>query len=254
MRVALIGAGNLATNLGKALIRAEHEVVQVWSRTEESAGALAMVLKCSWTTNLEEVVKNADVFIIAVKDSVLALVASALKEGREGQLMVHTAGSLPMGVLPTERRGVLYPMQTFSKNKEVDFRVIPCFVESSKEKDLALLKTLSSTISNTVYELDGENRKYLHLAAVFCCNFANHCFTLSADLLKKHGDLPFSVMLPLIDETAAKLYAMSPREAQTGPAVRWDENVMANQLQLLADESNMQKIYELMSKSIHGMI
>ena len=241
MKVVLIGAGNLATNLGKALFRAGHEIVQVYSRTEVSANALADVLHCSHTTNLKEVVKCADVFIISVKDDVLASVASALQDGREGQVFVHTAGSMPMILLPFERRGVFYPMQTFSKNKEVDFSVIPCFIEAKKEDDLQCLKALALTISDTVYELDSENRKYLHLSAVFCCNFANHCFSLGAHLLKKHG----------IDETASKLYSMSPQEAQTGPAVRWDTNVMDKHLQLLADEPEMQKIYELMSKSIH---
>lgn len=252
MRVVLIGAGNLATNLGKALFRAGHQVVQVWSRTEASASALASQLKCPWTTEVDGVMDVADIFIIAVKDSVLPSLAEALKEGREDQLFVHTAGSMPLDVLPFKRRGVLYPMQTFSKDKEVDFSVIPCFVESSDESSLASIKKLSYTISDTVYELDSENRKYLHLAAVFCCNFANHCFSLGAALLKEHGDIPFSVMLPLIDETAAKLYSMSPQEAQTGPAVRWDENVMSKHLQLLSGKPDMQKIYELMSKSIHN--
>lgn len=251
MKIVLIGAGNLATNLGKALFRAGHEIVQVYSRTEASASALADALHCSHTTDLKEVIKRADVFVISIKDSALSAVASSLQEGREGQLFVHTAGSMPMDVLPFERRGVFYPMQTFSKNKEVDFSIIPCFVEAKSKDDLQCLKTLALTISDTVYELDSENRKYLHLSAVFCCNFANHCFSLGADLLKKHGNIPFNVMLPLIDETASKLYSMSPQEAQTGPAVRWDENVIAKQMQLLDENPDMQKIYELMSKSIH---
>ena len=251
MKIVLIGAGNLATNLGKALFRAGHEIVQVYSRTEASASALADVLHCSHTTDLKEVIKRADVFVISIKDSALSAVASSLQKGREGQLFVHTAGSMPMDLLPFERRGVFYPMQTFSKNKEVDFSIIPCFVEAKSKNDLQCLKTLALTISDTVYELDSENRKYLHLSAVFCCNFANHCFSLGADLLKKHGNIPFNVMLPLIDETASKLYSMSPQEAQTGPAVRWDENVIAKQMQLLDENPEIQKIYELMSKSIH---
>lgn len=247
----MIGAGNLATNLGKALFRAGHEIVQVYSRTEESASALAEVLKCVHTTELEEVVRSADVFIISVKDSALPSVASSLQEGREGQLFVHTAGSMPMDTLPFERRGVFYPMQTFSKNKEVDFSVIPCFVEAKDKRDLQGLKALALTISDTVYELDSENRQYLHLSAVFCCNFANHCFSLGAELLKQHGNIPFSVMLPLIDETAGKLYAMSPQAAQTGPAVRWDTNVMDKHLQLLSDQPEWQQLYHLLSRSIH---
>ena len=252
MKIVMIGAGNLATNLGKALFRAHHEIVQVYSRTEASASALASVLQCSHTTEVEQVEKQADAFIVAVKDAVLPSLAEALHKGRERQLFVHTAGSMPMDILPSERRGVFYPMQTFSKNKEVDFSVIPCFVEASNEEDKVLLTELGKTISDSLYELESENRKYLHLAAVFCCNFANHCCTLGAKLLKEHGDLPFSVMLPLISETANKLYAMSPKEAQTGPAVRWDENVIEKQKQLLADTPELQRIYELLSLSIHN--
>ncbi len=251
MKIVLIGAGNLATNLGKALFRAGHEILQVYSRTEVSAKTLATVLKCSYTDTLYKVVDGADIYIVALKDSVLSSVADLLHERLSGKLFVHTAGSLPMDVLPFIRRGVFYPMQTFSKNKEVDFSVIPCFVEAVTEADSQVLKKLALTISDTVYELDSENRKYLHLSAVFCCNFANHCFSLGANLLKQHGNLPFSVMLPLIDETAAKLYSMSPQEAQTGPAMRWDENVMNKQIQLLAGAPDLQRLYELFSKSIH---
>ena len=252
MKVVLIGAGNLATNLGKALFRAGHEIVQVYSRTETSAMALAETLHCSSTCILDDVSEDADIYIIAVKDSALPAVAASLYEKHGERFVVHTAGSMSMDVLPFEQRGVLYPMQTFSKNKEVDFSIIPCFIEAKHVEDVEILRKLVHTISDTIYELDGENRKYLHLAAVFCCNFANHCFSLGSELLQQHGNLPFSVMLPLIDETAAKLYSMSPKEAQTGPAVRWDENVMSKHLELLANTPDLQKIYELMSKSIHN--
>ena len=129
-------------------------------------------------------------------------------------------------------------------NKEKD--------EASNEEDRLLLFKMGKTISDTLYELDSENRKYLHLAAVFCCNFANHCFDLGAQLLKHHGNLPFSVMLPLISETANKLNMMPPRQAQTGPAVRWDRNVIEKQRMLLSDMPDLQRIYELLSQSIHN--
>lgn len=251
MRIVLIGAGNLATNLGKALVRVGHEVVQVYSRTETSASALASVLNCTFTVQLADVVKSADIFIISVKDSVLPLVAEELKTGREGQLFVHTAGSMPLSALPFHHRGVFYPMQTFSKNREVNFRKIPCFVEAEDENDLKRMKLMATDIADSVYELSSENRQYLHLAAVFCCNFANHCFALGAQLLQQHGCIPFSVMLPLIDETATKLHQLSPREAQTGPAVRWDTNVIDKQRKLLTDMPDVQQIYDLLSLGIH---
>lgn len=251
MDIVLIGAGNLATNLGKALRGVGHRIMQVYSRTETSAKALADVLQCAYTNTLEEVSQQADIYIIAVKDTALSEVAGRLQKGREERLFVHTAGSMPMDAIPSVRRGVFYPMQTFSKQQEVDFKVIPCFVEANSDSDLSLLKELAYSVSDVVYELNTENRKYLHLAAVFCCNFANHCFRHGERLLEEHGQIPFSVMLPLIDETARKLHLLSPREAQTGPAVRWDTNVMDKHLQLLSDTPDRQKIYELLSKSIH---
>lgn len=251
MNIALVGAGNLATNIGKAFVRARHSVVQVFSRTESSARDLATALGCSYTVSVEDVVDDADLYVIALKDSALGDVAGRLVQGREKCLFVHTAGSIDMDVIPALRRGVLYPMQTFSKAREVDFQAIPCFVEASQATDAALLKSLASEISSKVYELNSENRKFLHLSAVFCCNFANHCFRIGEKLLNEHGGVPFDVMLPLIDETARKLHALSPGEAQTGPAVRWDENVIGMQLGLLSDKPDLQHIYELLSKSIH---
>jgi len=251
MKVALIGAGNLATNLGKALVKAGHEVVQVFSRTEESAKALASVLGCSFTSDLSFVTRDADIYVISVKDSALEMVADEVVKGREEKLFVHTAGSMPMDSIPNERRGVFYPMQTFSKQKEVDFSVIPCFVEAKNAADLHFLMEFGESISNNVRELATEDRKYLHLSAVFCCNFVNHCYALSEKILKEHGGVPFDVMLPLVEETFNKVRNHSPRTVQTGPAVRWDENVIEKQVALLEEDKTMQEIYKLLSKSIH---
>ena len=252
MKIALIGAGNLATNLGPALKGVGHEVVQVYSRTMESAVLLADKLECSCTNNIDEITHEADIYIMAVKDDALESLAQKLCKGRAGSLFLHTAGSMPLDVFKdvAKHYGVLYPMQTFSKNKSLDFNKIPCFVEAEGEVSLTILKSLAASISDRVYELTSENRKYLHLSAVFACNFANHCYSIAADLLEKHG-IPFNVMLPLIDETAEKVHHLSPREAQTGPAVRYDENVMQKHEALLHDAPNYEEIYKLMSKSIH---
>lgn len=252
-KVVLVGAGNLATNLGKAMKKAGIEVMQVYSRTESSARTLADALGCGYTTSLNSIANDADLYVVALKDTALAELASDIVRGREGAMFVHTAGSMPMDTLPCEHRGVLYPMQTFSKIKEVDFNEIPIFVEAYLQEDLEQLKVLSRRISQSVYVLNSEDRKYLHLSAVFCCNFANHCFALGEKLLREHGGVPFEVMLPLIDETARKCHLMSPKEGQTGPAVRWDENVISKQEALLTDSPQMQQIYQLLSKSIHNM-
>lgn len=231
MNVAMIGRGRVATHMSKALLKAGHGVVSVNSRT------------------LEELPQDADVYIIAVKDSalqdVIRQLTNLLKTKNDAPLIVHTAGSMPLSVFEgyAENGGVFYPMQTISMEREVDFREIPLFIEGKDKR----IRELAESISEHVYELSSDDRKYLHLAAVFACNFTNHCYTLAAEVLEKKG-LPFDVMLPLVDETARKVHELHPHEAQTGPAVRGDENVMNAQAALL--DGRNKEIYELLSKSI----
>ena len=253
MKIVLIGAGNLATHLGKALHAAGHDMVQVFSRTMQSAETLASLLDAEPLTDMAQVRDDADVYIFSVKDSALEQLISQLCGG-EKKVFLHTAGSMPMSVFrgKTLHYGVLYPMQTFSKQREVDFSIIPCFIEANDEFALKQIEGLAGQISHRVYQLSSEDRKYLHLSAVFACNFANHCYAASQKLLQLHG-IPFDVMLPLIDETAAKVHGMTPKEAQTGPAVRYDENVIGKQIQLLENQPYFQKIYDCMSKSIHEL-
>lgn len=238
MNIALIGRGRLATNLQQALLAAGHNVASVNSRT------------------LEGLPQEADVYIFAVKDSalkdVIASATAAVHIGSNKPLFVHTAGSMPLSLFEgcTSRYGVFYPMQTFSLERIVDFTEIPIFLEASDDASMAVLRTLADSITHRVYELSSADRQYLHLAAVFACNFTNHCYALAADILEKHG-LPFDVMLPLIDETARKVHHLHPREAQTGPAVRYDENVIRHHAELLANEPQMKDLYEQMSHDIH---
>ena len=253
MKIVLIGAGNLATHLGKALHAAGHDMVQVFSRTMQSAETLASFLDAEPLTDMAQVRDDADVYIFSVKDSALEQLISQLCGG-EKKVFLHTAGSMPMSVFRGKalHYGVLYPMQTFSKQREVDFSIIPCFIEANDEFALKQIEGLAGQISRRVFQLSSEDRKYLHLSAVFACNFANHCYAASQELLQQHG-IPFDVMLPLIDETAAKVHGMTPKEAQTGPAVRYDENVIGKQIQLLENQPYFQKIYDCMSKSIHEL-
>lgn len=251
--VVFIGAGNLATNLAKALYRKGFRIVQVYSRTEESARMLAQKVEADFTTRLEEVNPSARLYIVSLKDLAFSELLPAIVAGkRKDALMVHTAGSLPMSAWEryAENYGVFYPMQTFSKQREVEFDEIPFFIEASTPANAELLKAVAGILSQRVYEADSEQRKSLHLAAVFTCNFTNHMYALAAKLLEKYG-LPFDVMLPLIDETARKVHELAPKEAQTGPAIRYDENVIGNHLDMLADEPDMQQLYELISRSIH---
>lgn len=252
MNTALIGAGNLATNLARALVKAGHNIFQVYSRTEQSASQLAELVGAAHTTDISTVTNSADVYIIAVKDSVIADVIPLLCKNRESKVFLHTAGSIPMDVFKGKAKhyGVMYPMQTFSKAHEVDFKTIPCFVEANDDVSLAVINGLAESISDRVLPLSSEQRRYLHLAAVFACNFTNHCYAAAAEILGKHN-IPFDVMLPLIDETARKVHTLSPVAAQTGPAMRYDKNVIGSQTDLLKDEPLLRQIYEAVSASIH---
>ncbi len=252
MKVILLGAGNLATHLGKALMKAGHDIMQVYSRTQESASALAATVGAAPVTDISQVRDDADLYVFSVKDSVLADLIPLLCKGKETKVFVHTAGSVAMDVFQgmAFHYGVLYPMQTFSKAREVDFSGIPCFIEYSDDFAKRVVEEAACSVSRRVYSLPSADRKYLHLAAVFACNFVNHCYAVSNDLLGKHG-IPFDVMLPLIDETAAKVHQLRPAEAQTGPAVRYDENVIRAQASLLRDNPPLKDIYERMSLDIH---
>ena len=274
MKIVLIGAGNLATHLGKALHAAGHDMVQVFSRTMQSAETLASLLDAEPLTDIAQVRDDADVYIFSVKDSALVQLVAQLcrheadglgedgavnalrkaKKGEHERVFLHTAGSMPMSVFKgmAQHYGVLYPMQTFSKQREVDFSIIPCFVEANDEFAQKQIEGLAREISGRVYQLSSEDRQYLHLSAVFACNFANHCYAISQELLEEHG-IPFDVMLPLINETAAKVHEMKPKDAQTGPAVRYDENVIGKQSKLLENHPHFKKVYDSMSKSIHGL-
>ena len=236
MRIVLIGRGRLATNLEHALLSAGHEVASVNSRT------------------LESLPLEADVFIVAVKDAALADVIREATKGRESQLFVHTAGSMPMDMFKglTAHYGVFYPMQTFSKERLVDFNDISVFLETNDDASMERLKMLATTLTTHIYELDSEGRKHLHLAAVFACNFVNHCYALSAEVLAAKG-LPFSVMMPLVDETAQKVHELAPKDAQTGPAVRGDQNVMQMQANMLAGKPAVKQIYEALSSDIQRL-
>lgn len=251
-KIVLIGAGNVATHLGVALVRKGYSVLQVYSRTEEAAKALAIRLQTGFTTCLDDVTDEADLYIVSIKDSALDEVLPRLTCRNPRAMYVHTAGSISIDVWKglAVRYGVLYPLQTFSKECEVDFSAVPCFVEANTEEDTALLQRLASELSRNVYRASSEQRRYLHIAAVFACNFSNHLYAVCDHLLSSHG-LPFEVMLPLIDETARKVHQLRPVEAQTGPARRYDENVIGRHMEMLQDEPELAQLYALISRNIH---
>ena len=252
MKIVLIGAGRLATHLAKALYKAKHEIVQVYSRTVESAVQLAQLVDAEPITEISEITDLANLYIMAVKDDALPTLIPQVGEIAKNKVVVHTAGSIPMSVFDcyADHYGVFYPMQTFSREREVNFSEIPCFLEASDNQALELIEQVATSVSQKVYCLSSEQRRYLHLAAVFACNFVNHCYALAAHIMESHG-MTFDMLLPLIDETARKVHNIHPLKAQTGPAIRYDENIINKHLSLLTDSPDLANIYESMSKSIH---
>lgn len=252
MKVSLIGAGNLATHLGKALADAGNMIEQVYSRTMQSAARLASLLGCEAHDDINKIKMNSDLYVLSVSDDVLPELVPLVCNDRCDSIFIHTAGSIPIDVFHgyANRYGVIYPMQTFSKDKPLYFREIPCFIEASDDDTLRVLQTLCREISDKVIPLSSEDRKYLHLAAVFASNFVNHCYNVAAHITRQHN-IPFEYMYPLIDEVALKVHGMSPYDAQTGPAVRNDRNVIDKHLALLSDKPEFMAIYDIMSKGIY---
>ena len=249
MKIVFIGAGNLATRLSLAMQRVGMQIGQVYSHTEASARQLATRLGCPWTNDLSALQEDGDLYVFSLKDTVLSDVISKVKPNNG--MWVHTAGSMPMSVFEgyAQRFGVLYPLQTFSKGRNVNFDVIPIFLEANTDKNADYLKNIASALSENVRFMSSEKRRSLHLAAVFACNFTNHIYTLSYKLLENES-IPADVLLPLIDETVSKIHSMPPAAAQTGPAIRYDENVINKHLAML-DDPDMQAIYRLLSQRIH---
>lgn len=249
MRITLIGSGNVATHLAAAFKNAGHRLVQIYSRDLQHAALLAYHVGAEAIADLSQVNRETDIFIISVKDDAIKSVAEALI--RHKKLIVHTSGATDLQSLAalTAQSGVLYPLQTLSKNKEVDFYTVPLCIEGADEPITQRLEELARTISNHVYRVDSAQRKILHLAAVFACNFPNYLYHVAQDLLAEHG-MGFELLRPLIMETAQKVQSHLPSEMQTGPAIRNDETTMDAHLQMLHNEPDLQAIYRLLSQEI----
>ena len=248
-RIVLVGAGNMATSLAFALKDSGNTPVAVWSRTAESASMLGNRVGCPYTTDISSL-PLADIVIISVVDSALQSVAHSVAQHYPSALLLHTAGSIPMSALHDAgayEYGVLYPMQTMSRQNIVPLGNVSIFVEGCNDNVLQRISSLASSLSSKVIVATSRQRCILHVAAVFACNFPNALYTMVAELLEKNG-LPFDSMLPLIDEAARKVHLMSPVDAQTGPAKRGDQNVMDTHKSMLDEE--LAGIYQAMSDYI----
>mgnify|MGYP003489910879 FL=1 len=253
IKVSIIGSGNVAQHLIKAFVNAEFndgkiELIEAYAR---NVSALTDLLAFDKITNDLSLLKPADLYIIAVSDHAIQDVSKELPF--KNKLVVHTSGTTEIDVLnDNNRKGVFYPLQTFSKTKSVDFSTIPICLESQNASDLHTLETVAKAISSATYILNSEQRKALHVAAVFVNNFTNHLYQLGSEICAEN-QVPFKILKPLILETANKILTLSPEEAQTGPANRNDSDTISAHLSFLKDD-NKKNIYELITQSIlvHG--
>lgn len=245
-RVIMLGSGNVATSLAMAL-KDNCDIVQIYSRTMDHAKTLAQKVGCEAIDDLKKLDKKGDIYIISVKDDAIASIIDATPSNRA--LWLHTSGSTPIEVFESkrERYGVLYPMQSFSKSRIVDMSEVHIFIEGNCDKVTREINDFASSISENVHKATSQERQQLHVAAVFACNFANHMFTLSSEVLSEAG-LPFDAMLPLIKTTVEKLDHMTPQESQTGPAARGDIKIIEKHLSTL--KGDKREIYKLLSSSI----
>lgn len=230
MKIAVIGQGNVGTHLVKAL-SSHYETIPVKAR------------------NFEKLPCRCDAAIIAVKDDCISEVASRC--AGDSDIICHTSGSVNIDTLKpfADKRGVFYPLQTFSKDAVIEYREIPFLVEGSDGDTLAVLQEIAGTISDNVSVADSTQRRFVHIAAVFACNFSNHLIGLGSDILEKNG-LDRKILLPLLRQTVSKLDTMTPTEAQTGPAARKDVSIVNSHLELLGADTYMGQVYKLLSDGI----
>ncbi|NDP20340.1 MAG: DUF2520 domain-containing protein [Paludibacter sp.] len=250
MEIVFIGSGSLATHLALALKEKGVTVKQVFSRTKSNAAKLAEKLDCSYTTDLSEIYDKADIYFYALKDSAFHKTLKSFD--LPDAIHVHTGGSIPMSEFDgiARKYGVFYPLQTFSKEKEVDFSQIPICIEAVDSETQRILFDLANLLNSKTFLISSEQRKKLHLAAVFACNFSNYMYDISSLILEDIG-VGFEILHPLILETALKVQSVTPFKAQTGPAVRFDDKIIKNHLNMLKNRRDLKKIYKLISKDIH---
>ena len=249
--IVCIGAGKLANHLMPALEREGYDIIQVYSRTEANAKSLASHLhNASYTTDLSQIKEGAELYIFAVKDDAVEIVVRevAFLEN-EKSVFVHTSGILPLNAIPFRRRGIFYPLQTFSASHPVDWKNTPMLITSDTEEIANALKSLAEKISNLVYEVGDKDRAVLHLGAVFANNFTNHMLTIAEMICKEHN-VSFDILKPIIRETVIKALDVGPRNSQTGPAIRGDQHTIEKHLQLLTEHPELRELYQKITESI----
>jgi predicted short-subunit dehydrogenase-like oxidoreductase (DUF2520 family) len=244
VKICIIGGGNVAFHLTQQFLKSKNiELIQLYNRSIESIIPFENTVMI--TNEINELL-DADIYIVAVSDNVIQDISNLIPF--KNKLVVHTSGSLPMESLSNKnRKGVFYPLQSFSKSKEVNFLEIPICIEAENEKDIKLLEQIALELTHKIYKISSAQRQYLHVAAVFVNNFVNHLYYLGHNICDEHH-IPFEILHPLIVETAQKIKDLNPQLAQTGPAKRNDTITIENHLNLLSPKEK--EIYQLLTSSI----
>ena len=253
MKISFIGSGNVATHLANALFVLEHKIVQVYSQTIQNAQVLAQQVNAS-PVDLLAALLPADLYIIAVTDAAISQLSTELASLRLKGAVVHTSGSTDISVLKNTGSdyGVFYPLQTFSKASNVNFKTVPLLIEASNAKICDQLDQLARQLSDQVYHYNSEQRRSLHLSAVIACNFSNYLYSVANQYLEQQG-VDFNLLKPLIMETAHKIQQQAPANVQTGPAIRQDYAILAMHEHMLASQPALQQLYRLLSEGIISM-
>ncbi|PCJ23689.1 MAG: oxidoreductase [Flavobacteriales bacterium] len=246
--ITLLGAGNVANHLGKALLNNGFSINQVYSKSIDNTYILASELNAMPCDDTKFLTNESDLYLVCIKDDFIEEIVNQLLF--TNKMVAHTSGSVAMDILSKfDNYGILYPLQTFSKDKEVTISDVPFCIEANNATNEQTLLELGKKLSNSVHKINSEQRKTIHLAAVFACNFSNHMYAIAENILTQNN-LDFSLLKPLILETAKKVQNNTPSTIQTGPAIRNDDDVIKNQLEMLADSKDYQDIYKLITDNI----
>ncbi len=248
MKITMIGAGNVATQLALALKKAGHTLVQIYNRSSEAGTELARTVGAEFTTDMQTLLP-ADIYIVAVKDDAIEERAKLLTAGTA--VVTHTSGTKSLSLLKNcgDNYGIFYPLQTMTKQSKVDFKNVPVLIEGSNAETNQVLEGLARSISQNVHRVDEEQRQWIHIAAVFANNFTNHLFGISEGIMLSHS-LSFEILKPLIMQSIANVELYSPARIQTGPAARGDMQTIEKHLLLLGDDHRLQQIYRILTESI----
>ena len=248
MKIVILGAGNLATHLSKALQLGGHKIVQIFSRTKSSSSTLGKSIKVPYTHDFNLIRDDADLYIYAISDDAIPELVERIFA--PDAIHIHTAGSVNLDVFKNKNQIMVFlPLTKLFKRKEVDFLNIPIFIEANSQETEKTLIQIGQTISNQVYVLNSEQRLQMHIAAVFVSNFTNYLYKVAEQIIKP-ANISFEVLHPLIEETAQKIKFLSPYDAQTGPARRNDQKVIEKHLLALKNNPEYKDLYKLLSQMI----